>query len=396
MSLLDMKVSNGVLDKPPSIEINNKIRLIELFPGVGSQAMALKRLNVPFEHYKSIDFDKHAVIAYNSIHNTNFSPLNIKKVNGADLEIVNTDEYTYIMTYSFPCVDLTLSGKQKGMAKNSNTRSGLLWEVERILKEVDNLPQILLMENVTQVHGKNNLDAFNEWTSFLENLGYKNYVEDLNAKNFNVPQNRNRTFMVSILGEGTYTFPNSIPPTKNVMDYLEDVVNKENMANLKMARELVIPLENMKHMVGIVQETQKGYIECYIGGVADLAYPSSKTRNGRVLNNGFLCPTIQHNTPLEIFKIECINDEYEIRRLTPKESWRLMDFNDEDYSKVCDKLSETQLYKKAGNSIVVCILAAIFSQLNIKGCKAWNDRTTKEKSVLYGKLDKEYKGKKRK
>ncbi|MEE3344357.1 MAG: DNA (cytosine-5-)-methyltransferase [Bacilli bacterium] len=367
MSLLDMKVSNGVLDKPPRIEINNKIRLIELFSGVGSQAMALKRLNVPFEHYKSIDFDKHAVIAYNSIHNTNFSPINIKKVNGADLEIVDTDEYTYIMTYSFPCVDLTLSGKQKGMAKNSNTRSGLLWEVERILKEVDNLPQILLMENVTQVHGKNNLNAFNEWTSFLESLGYKNYVEDLNAKNFNVPQNRNRTFMVSILGDYSYEFPKPIPLKKTVCDYLEDI--EPNEENLKKARELVIPINDT--MVGIKQETIKGYIECYIGGVTDLAYPTSLTRNGRVLSNGFLCPTIQHNTPLEIFKVLNVNGD--IRRLTPKESWRLMDFTDEDFEKAKEVLSETQLYKKAGNSIVVCILSAIFSQLNIKDCVSWND-----------------------
>ena len=93
------------------------------------------------------------------------------------------------------------------MAKGSGTRSGLLWEVERLLDECADLPQILLMENVTQVHGKKNIQNFRNWLIKLESLGYRNYFQDLNAKGFEVPQNRDRTFMVSILGEFTYKFP---------------------------------------------------------------------------------------------------------------------------------------------------------------------------------------------
>lgn len=86
------------------------------------------------------------------------------------------------MTYSFPCQDLSIAGKQKGMSKRNNTRSGLLWEVERLLNECDELPQVLLMENVTQIHSKKNNDEFIKWMMFLESKGYSNYYADLNSK----------------------------------------------------------------------------------------------------------------------------------------------------------------------------------------------------------------------
>ena len=188
-------------------KITKPIRLIELFAGVGSQAMALKRLGANFEHYRVVEFEKYAIKSYNAIHGTDFEPMDITKIIGSDLGISDTDKYCYIMTYSFPCQDLSVAGKQKGMTKGSGTRSGLLWEVERLLNEVENLPQVLLMENVPQVHGKKNMEDFQRWIDFLENKGYSNYWQDLNAKNYGVAQNRNRCFMVSILGDYTYDFP---------------------------------------------------------------------------------------------------------------------------------------------------------------------------------------------
>ena len=188
-------------------KITKPIRLIELFAGVGSQAMALKRLGANFEHYRVVEFEKYAIKSYNAIHGTDFEPMDITKIIGSDLGISDTDKYCYIMTYSFPCQDLSVAGKQKGMTKGSGTRSGLLWEVERLLNEVDNLPQVLLMENVPQVHGKKNMEDFQRWIDFLESKGYSNYWQDLNAKNYGVAQNRNRCFMVSILGDYSFKFP---------------------------------------------------------------------------------------------------------------------------------------------------------------------------------------------
>ena len=97
----------------PRYKIAKPIRLIELFSGIGSQAKALKYIGANFEHYKICEFDKYAVASYNAIHNTNFETSDITKIKASDLNIVNTDRYEYIMTYSFPCQDLSLAGKQK-------------------------------------------------------------------------------------------------------------------------------------------------------------------------------------------------------------------------------------------------------------------------------------------
>lgn len=107
-------------------KITKPIRLIELFAGVGSQAMALKRLGANFEHYRVVEFEKYAIKSYNAIHGTDFEPMDITKIIGSDLGISDTDKYCYIMTYSFPCQDLSVAGKQAGMTKGSGTRSGLL------------------------------------------------------------------------------------------------------------------------------------------------------------------------------------------------------------------------------------------------------------------------------
>ena len=219
--------------------INNKIRLIELFAGVGSQAMALKRLGADFEHYKVVEFDKYAIKSYNAIHGTDFEPTDITQISGSDLKIVDTETFTYLLTYSFPCQDLSVAGKQKGMVKGSGTRSGLLWEVERLLNEVDNLPQVLLMENVPQVHSKKNMDDFQKWIAFLESKGYSNYWQDLNAKNYGVAQNRNRCFMVSILGDYNFTFPNPIELQKVMKDYLEDEVEDKYYINNEKSQKLI-------------------------------------------------------------------------------------------------------------------------------------------------------------
>ena len=207
-------------------KLTKPIRLIELFAGYGSQALALKYLGVPFEHWKICEWNYKSFQAYKLLHtddNTDYSKglskdeiveylankgvsadwnkpmkleqikrlgedklreiynniqathnlVNISQVHGDDLDISEPDHYTYIMTYSFPCQDLSLAGLRKGMEKGSSTRSGLLWEVERILNELKtegHLPDVLLMENVPQVHGLGNEEHFREWQLALEKI----------------------------------------------------------------------------------------------------------------------------------------------------------------------------------------------------------------------------------
>lgn len=265
----------------PEFKIDRPVRLIELFAGIGSQAKALQNLGVDFEKWVISEWEANATKSYKSIHcendNTDYSkglnqkelinalfsmgisndgkePMTLKQVArknekwlrntynaykathnisnlmlaaGKDLNIVDIEKYTYILTYSFPCQDLSIAGKQAGMKKGSKTRSGLLWEVERLLKECTELPQVLLMENVTQVHNNKNFADFKKWVECLEDLGYSNYYADLNAKDYGVPQNRNRCFMVSLLGDYSYTFPLPITLTKRLKDILEADVDEK-------------------------------------------------------------------------------------------------------------------------------------------------------------------------
>ena len=283
MTIFDVMYENYKITKP--------IRLIEFFAGYGSQAFALKYLDVPFEHWRICEWAVPSIQAYKDAHFTNDNidyskcftkeyiieflynsgismdynqPMkleqikrmseeqlrtiynnilatnnlvNIQKVKGERLDIVEQDKYTYVLTYSFPCQDLSLAGKGKGMSRDGGTRSGMLWEVERILDECNELnclPQVLLMENVPQVIGEKNLNDFIMWRGKLESLGYSNYVQILNAKDYGMPQNRQRCFMVSILGDYNYTFPKRIPLEKKLKDMLEDNVDEKYYLSDKM------------------------------------------------------------------------------------------------------------------------------------------------------------------
>ena len=134
------------------------------------------------------------------------------------------------------------------MTKGDNTRSGLLWEVERILDECEELPQVLLMENVPQVIGKKNIKDFQQWRRKLEQLGYSNYVQLLNAKHYGIPQNRNRCFMVSILGNYHYSFPKRQPLKLKLKDMLEDKVDEKYYLSDKIIKGFIAHNEKNKEL----------------------------------------------------------------------------------------------------------------------------------------------------
>ena len=267
----------------PQFQIDRPIRLIELFAGIGSQAMALRDLGADFEHWRVVEFEPNAVTSYNAIHGTHFEPQDITKITGADLGITDTEKYCYIMTYSFPCQDLSSAGKQRGMKKGSGTRSGLLWEVERLLNEVGSLPQVLLMENVTEVHGEKNAGHFQDWISFLESKGYSNYWQDINASDYGVAQNRDRCIMVSILGQYNYKFPRRIQLEKTMEDYLEPDVESRYFVKTEKAKRLIQRLIDEGQIEpGIIQiEETEGGAEDGKSGDCGCRFPESGKGNTR-------------------------------------------------------------------------------------------------------------------
>ncbi|MGL5802916.1 MAG: DNA (cytosine-5-)-methyltransferase [Cetobacterium sp.] len=378
---------------------------------------------------------------------------------------VKMSEEVDIFTYSFPCTDISLAGRQDGLSKGSGTRSGLLWECEKFIDV--NKPKILLMENVKNLVQKKFINEFNEWCSVLEELGYNNYWKVLNAKNHGVPQNRERIFMVSIRKDLDcgYEFPEGFPLHTRLKDILEEDIDpkyylsdeivarfKAKMPSINSDIKIVESTapeskriggifddEKGKHQAGsiwdkeylaptidtcqggyrqplvleeptivasrgryndegvveqnlefnsegvsntlttvqkdnylaepllIKEATKKGYAEAYDGDSINLEQPNSQTRRGRV-------GTQIANTPMTSCA-QGVVEGYRIRKLTPKECWTLMNFDEDAFDKVRPYMSDSALYKQAGNSIVVACMEHIFNNLDIdkiKGGNIWN------------------------
>ena len=201
----------------------DKIKVFEAFSGYGSQSIALRNLGVDYDVVAISEIDKYAIKAYEAIHGKVNNLGDISKINVEDIPKHD------LFTYSFPCQDLSVAGKQQGLVRGK-TRSGLLYECERIIEHCK--PKYLLLENVKNLVGKKHIEDFNEWLKYLESLGYTNYWKVLNAKHYGVPQNRERVFVVSILGEHKpYVFPKAIKLNKAIKDILEDEVDEKYYIN---------------------------------------------------------------------------------------------------------------------------------------------------------------------
>ena len=233
------------------------------------------------------------------------------------------------------------------------TRSGLLYECERIIKYCK--PKYLLLENVKNLVGKKFKVQFDEWLAYLETLGYMNYWDVLNAKDYDIPQNRERVFVVSILGEHKpYEFPKPIESTKAFKDILEDSVDEKYYLSEMVQQRFkqTNSDDGTKNIIGTTSPLTRTI------GQRDVVYGY----NAKVM--GALVAT-DYKQPKQI--ISYLNDdftEYKIRKITPREAFRLMGMKDSDIDKIQQAgLSNSQQYKIAGNSIVVDVLEGIFKEL---------------------------------
>lgn len=283
-----------------------------------------------------------------------------KKVDVYDIEVENNHSFTANGVIVHNCTDLSLIGKQKGMDKDSGTGSSLLWEVDRILHECKELPQILLMENVTQVHSKKNKDNWLEWCRKLEELGYQNFVADLNAKDYGVPQNRKRCYMVSILKDSdidcNFEFPKEVELTESIKDRLQSNPNefvKFDMDRLKRIskwKSYQNPLDRVKGYEDIIPTITTRVMISDGGGInASTILVSSKLAKS--------C-----NLRQEVLDGKDLS-YLDLRGLTTRECGRFMGVSDDDIDKMKEVCNYKELYKQFGNSIVVDVLYYIFKNL---------------------------------
>ena len=295
------------------------MKVLELFGGIGACSKALTRLEIDFEIVDYVEIDKYAVKSFNAIHGTNFKPQDIKDW--------DKDIQADLIMHGSPCQDFSLSGKQAGGDQNSGTRSSLMYETIRIVKKV--MPKYIIWENVKNILSKRHIHNFNNYLEELNRLGYNNYYKVLNAKDYGIPQNRERVFTVSIrkdIDKGSFCFPEKIELKLKLKDLLEDQVDRKyylsekgedyicgNALNKNLKdvynREKAILNKNISYTIStkcdrrcgdsnyiyegydeitikdylkIRNGTKKGYVEGHEGDSVNLSFPTSKTRRGRV------------------------------------------------------------------------------------------------------------------
>jgi DNA (cytosine-5)-methyltransferase 1 len=405
------------------------MKIIETFSGMGAQAKAMKRLGIQFEISAISEWDITAIIAYDLIHNgpqkmerfNNLSkdellnhlenytlsnngkePCNkgsLRRINEQVLrhllyainrcnnlvsitDIKGTDipEDTDLLTYSFPCQDLSIAnvwhGDMSGINRDANNRSGMLWEVERILKECveekRTLPKFLLMENVRNLTSKRHKNNFNEWIEYLKSIGYFCKTYCLNAKKFGVPQSRSRIYMISIYTGGNHK--------KN--NLLKDYFEKFDLEDESYVKSLSLREISIKEIIRNDYSIEKYKKEAEISLLNDTPSRADIVKdNDKIYNEGCYQPFLKTlttkqdrnpNTGVIEYK-NSIAGKLDYRYLTARECFLAMGFDEKDYDVLIDNnfmaaknrlfFTENKLIKMAGNSIVVNVLEAVFKQI---------------------------------
>lgn len=330
-----------------------KLKVFEAFSGVGTQHMALKNIDIPFEVVAIADIDEPAIRTYRAIHGEVNNLGDISKIDSA--VIPDHD----LFTYSFPCQDVSLDGFLKGLSEEDTTRSSLLWECKKVIEAKK--PKFLLLENVKNLVSKRFKHDFDKWLEWLESQGYSNHWKVVNAKGFsNIPQNRERVFVVSMLEDNGFEFPADIPLTNKLMDYIESDVDESLYLSEDYLDQLIykkgdLPL--LPTQRAFVANNSTGHIIADVGDCFVYNYPTSKTRRGRVGKQ--VAQTLQTSLNMGV-----VMPDLRIKKLSTLEYWRLMGIADVDYYKAVEAgATKGDLYRQAGNAIVVDVLERIFTAM---------------------------------
>ena len=364
----------------------NILKVFTAFSGYDSQCMALDRLGIPYDLVGWSEIDRFAIQAHDAVFpqwsGRNFG--DISKIDWTDVPDFD------LFTYSFPCTDISNAGKQEGLAEGSGTRSSLLWECRKAIES--KRPGYLLMENVKNLVSKKFMSLFREWERYLAGLGYINFYKVMNAKDYGVPQNRERVFLVSILDEDAgFHFPEPFTLERRLKDVLEKDVD-ERVYLKKGTLEFLLKHSMNHYEEGNGIESRLLYEDSEIAHTVTTYSSTAVTDNmiaepviiqtGRGFNRGGIhkeCPAVTSNSfecnnmVMEVGNIRAIGSivllnglAYRIRKLTPRECFRLMDVSEEYIDRIQESgISNSQQYKMAGNSIVVACLYYIFRNLFI-------------------------------
>lgn len=406
------------------------LKVVETFSGIGSQAKALNNIDIEHEIIRTVEWDINAMIAYDLIHNgkQDLKPYNnltkdelylrlsqytlsmdgkkpaTKKnmrdmsedlmkrilcaidrchnlVSITDVSACDIPNDTDLLTYSFPCQDLSVAGNwhgnNSGIDRNAHNRSGMLWEIERILKEkVDKnmkLPKFLLMENVSNILSSKHIDNFNSWTDYLREIGYVNKIYTLDASKFGIPQKRVRTYMISV-------FVGKNEEKKNIV---EKYFKVHDLSDNTYIESLKIKSKELKKFLRLDYTNKKYRLE------ADLCQPNDTISRREIYNDNVkifsnncigteVVPTVttkQDRHPnsgvIDYFNNKAGKSLF--RYLTPRECFLLMGFDESDYENIINNnfnnrsrsfFNIEKLNRMAGNSIVVNVLEEIFKQID--------------------------------
>lgn len=249
------------------------LKVIELFGGIGACSKALSNINIEYEIVDYVEIDKYAVNSFNAIHNTNFEPQDIRKWN----KKIDVD----LIMHGSPCQDFSLAGKQAGGDKGSGTRSSLMYETVRIVESLK--PKYVIWENVRNLLSKKHKHNFINYINSLNDIGYNSYYEVLNAKDYGIPQRRERVFTVSIrkdIDKSSFLFPEKEELKLKLIDLLEKEVDEKYYLSDEQIKKLKVNTDLQKLL--IKNATKLGYMEAEAGDSINLERPESKTRRGRV------------------------------------------------------------------------------------------------------------------
>lgn len=304
------------------------VQILELFGGIGSPRCALRNLGIPTKAIDYVEIDEKAVRSYNNMFSEEL-PYKTQSVVGWNLK-------PDILIHGSPCQDFSIAGHQRGADEGSETRSSLMWETIHIIEQMGQWkPQYIIWENVKNVKSKHMIANFVRYQKELEQMGYTNNYEALDAREFGLPQARERVFTISCLKGEKFNFDDLIrTPMQDIRDFLED--------NDSVPEVYDVTQPSVRNVIGQTGIKRATVIKDY----------------------AFTITTRQDRTPAQV--IDCGGGRF--RYLTELECWRLQGYTDEDFerAKAVHKRAGryyTALYKQAGNSIAVPIFESIFRKI---------------------------------